>query len=225
MSKNSSSHALAFLQGMGIKVLLNTLVAGYEDNKVMLKDGGVILSETLIWVSGVVAEHIENIPSDLIGKGGRMMVNEFNQFNQLPGYGNIFSIGGICLQKEDIYPNGHPQVAPVAIQQGRLLAENLKRKERGKAMKVFHYNNQGTLATVGRNKAVADLHKVKLSGFPAWVVWMLVDLRSILGVKNKLLVLIDWIWNYFTYDQSMRFILFARGGRSKEVISKSIHKA
>lgn len=207
MSENSSSHALAFLQGMGIKVLLNTFVTGYEDNKVMLKDGGVILSETLIWVSGVAAEHLENIPSELIGKGGRIMVNEFNQ---LPGYGNIFSIGDICLQKENAYPNGHPQVAPVAIQQGRLLAKNLKKQERGKAMKVFHYNNQGTLATVGRNKAVADLYKIKLSGFPAWAVWMLVHLRSILGVKNKLLVLIDWIWNYFTYDQSMRFILFAR---------------
>lgn len=108
---------------------------------------------------------------------------------------------------EPDYPNGHPQVAQVAIQQGELLAENLQRIEALKP-RPFHYKNLGTLATVGRNKAVADLNKVKLHGFTAWLVWMLVHLRSILGIKNKLIVLIDWIWNYFTYDRSMRFILF-----------------
>ena len=109
---------------------------------------------------------------------------------------------------EPDYPNGHPQVAQVAIQQGELLAENLQRIEVLKKPRPFHYKNLGTLATVGRNKAVADLNKVKLHGFTAWLVWMLVHLRSILGIKNKLIVLIDWIWNYFTYDRSMRFILF-----------------
>jgi len=207
MSEDSSSHALVFLQKMGVKVVLNTLVTGYEDNRVMLKDGSSIISETLIWVSGVAAEHLENISPELLGRGGRMMVNEYNQ---LVGYQNVFAIGDICLQKEEAYPNGHPQVAPVAIQQGRLLAKNLKQMEKGKKMSAFSYFNQGTLATVGRNKAVADLHDLKLSGFPAWAVWMLVHLRSILGVKNKIIVLIDWVWNYFTYDHSMRFILFAK---------------
>jgi len=207
MSEDSSSHALAFLQKMGVKVVLNTLVTGYEDNKVMLKDGSSIISETLIWVSGVAAERLENISPELLGRGGRMMVNEYNQ---LVGYQNVFAIGDICLQKEKAYLNGHPQVAPVAIQQGRLLAKNLKQMEKGKKMSAFSYFNQGTLATVGRNKAVADLHDLKLSGFPAWAVWMLVHLRSILGVKNKIIVLIDWAWNYFTYDHSMRFILFAK---------------
>lgn len=107
-----------------------------------------------------------------------------------------------------VNPKGHPQVAQVAIQQGELLAENLQRIEAHKKPRPFHYKNLGTLATVGRNKAVADLNKVKLHGFTAWLVWMLVHLRSILGIKNKLIVLIDWIWNYFTYDRSMRFILF-----------------
>ena len=135
----------------------------------------------------------------------RIIVNECNQ---VKGLSNIFAIGDVCWMAEPDYPNGHPQVAQVAIQQGELLAENLQRIEALKKPRPFHYKNLGTLATVGRNKAVADLNKVKLHGFTAWLVWMLVHLRSILGIKNKLIVLIDWIWNYFTYDRSMRFILF-----------------
>ena len=140
-----------------------------------------------------------------MGRGGRILVNEHNQ---LPGSQNVFAIGDVCLQTKTNYPNGHPQVAQVAIQQGILLADNLKRLEKGETLKPFHYKNLGTLATVGRNKAVADLHKIKLHGFFAWLVWMGVHLRSILGVKNKIMVLIEWVWSYFTYDQSIRLILF-----------------
>ena len=151
------------------------------------------------------AVHFDHIEGELLTRGERIMVNECNQ---VEGLSNIFAIGDVCWMAEPDYPNGHPQVAQVAIQQGELLAENLQRIEALKKPRPFHYKNLGTLATVGRNKAVAGLNKVKLHGFTAWLVWMLVHLRSILGIKNKLIVLIDWIWNYFTYDRSMRFILF-----------------
>lgn len=207
MTEESSRHALTFLQDMGVKVILNKKVTGYEDHKVIFDDGEFILTETLIWVSGVTAQHIDGLPDNVIGHAGRIIVNEFNEVKAVS---NIFAIGDICLQEEEAYPKGHPQVAPVAIQQGKLLAKNLKRLQTGEQLTPFHYHNQGTLATVGRNKAVADLHKIRLHGFPAWAVWMLVHLRSILGVRNKLTVLFDWVWNYFTYDQSMRFIVFIR---------------
>lgn len=206
-SKISSSNALESLQKMGVNVILNKLVTDYKDNLVVLNDGKTIPAKTLIWVSGVTSEHIDGLPDETIGHAGRMLVNECNQ---LQGFSNIFVIGDICLQQEEAYPKGHPQVAPVAIQQGKLLADNLKKIQTNEQMKPFHYRNQGSLATIGRNKAVADLGRIKLHGFFAWAVWMLVHLRSILGVRNKINVLFDWVWNYITYDQSKRFILFVR---------------
>ncbi|WP_321331199.1 NAD(P)/FAD-dependent oxidoreductase [uncultured Bacteroides sp.] len=203
MSEEASAHALRFLTDMGITVILNKHAIDYRDGNVILSDGESLLTNTLIWVSGVIAERFDNISPELMGHGGRLLVNEFNQ---LQGYRDIFAIGDICLQTEATYPKGHPQVAPVAIQQGELLAENLKRMEQGELLKPFMYKDKGTLATVGRNKAVADIKKIRLQGFLAWAVWLLVHLRSILGVKNKLMVLFNWIWNYVMYDQSVRFI-------------------
>lgn len=206
-SEASSSNALEALQKMGVNVILNKLVTDYKDNEVVLNDGKTIPTQTLIWVSGVVSEHIDGLPDQVIGHAGRMLVNEYNQ---LQGYSTVFVIGDICLQQEKAYPKGYPQVAPVAIQQGKLLAANLERLQTGEQMKPFHYKNQGSLATIGRNKAVADLKHIKLHGFIAWAIWMLIHLRSILGVRNKIVVLFDWVWNYFTYDQSNRFILFIK---------------
>lgn len=205
MSENSSAYSLKFLQEMGVTVILNKLVENYENGNVILNDGEKIPAETLIWVSGVICNQFENIPKEAVTRGARLISDEYNR---LQGYKNVFVIGDICLQTEEQYPNGHPQVAPVAIQQGKNVAENFKRMLKNKPLKPFHYKDKGTLATVGRNKAVADIKGIKLSGFPAWAVWMLVHLRSILGVRNKIEVLIDWVWSYFTYDKSKRFILF-----------------
>lgn len=205
MSETASEHAEKFLTEMGVKIILNKKVVDYKDGKVILDDESQINSQTLVWVSGVTATHFDEIDKSLLNKGGRITVNEFNQVTTLP---DVYAIGDVCFMTEDDYPNGHPQVAQVAIQQGHLLAENLQRLETGETLKPFHYTNLGTLATVGRNKAVADLKKLKLHGFVAWVVWMTVHLRSILGVKNKIIVLINWIWSYFTYDQSIRLILY-----------------
>lgn len=204
MSAEASEHAEKFLKEMGVNIILNKRVTDYEEGKVILDDNSTIAAKTLVWVSGVTATHFEHIDKELLGHGGRIYVNEFNQ---VKGTTNVFAIGDVCLMTEEAFPKGHPQVAQVAIQQGKLLAKNLKRHDAGKPMEPFHYCDLGTLATVGRNKAVADLKKLKLHGFLAWMVWMGVHLRSILGVKNKVVVLIEWIWNYITYDQSLRLII------------------
>lgn len=204
MSKEASEHAEKFLEEMGVTIMLNKKVTDYQEGKVLLDDGSAIESQTLIWVSGVTATHFEQIGKEMTGRGRRILVNEFNQ---LPESQNIFAIGDVCLQTEPDFLNGHPQVAQVAIQQGNLLADNLINIENGQPLKPFHYKDLGTLATVGRNKAVADIKNIKFQGFFAWLIWLFIHLRSILGIKNKLVILIEWIWSYFTYDQSIRLIL------------------
>ncbi len=214
MSEKASANSKDSLSKMGVKVQLNTKVTGYEEGYVLFEDGGKILTQTLIWVSGVTSNHFEGIPAENIGRGGRIIVNEYNLVKNTD---NIYAVGDICLQTEADYPNGHPQVAPVAIQQGKHLAKNLKALYTNKEQTPFKYKNQGTLATIGRNRAVADLHKIHLHGFSAWVVWMFVHLRSILGIKNKIMVLIDWVWSYFSYDRSDRFIMYIPRKRKNKI--------
>ena len=213
MSEESSAHAEQFLREMGVNILLNKRVVDYRDHKVVLEDGTEIATRTFIWVSGVTGVTIGNLDASLIRRGGRIKVDSFNR---VEGMNNVFAIGDQCIQLADEnYPNGHPQLAQVAIQQGELLAKNLIRMEKGQEMKPFHYRNLGSMATVGRNRAVAEFSKVKMQGWFAWVMWLVVHLRSILGVRNKVIVLLNWIWNYFTYDQSMRMIVYAR--KAKEI--------
>lgn len=213
LSEHSSDAAEQFLRQMGVNILLNKRVTDYKDHKVTLEDGTEIATRTFIWVSGVAAVSIGNMDPSAIGRGQRIKVDEFNR---VQGTSNVFAIGDQCLQTTDSnYPGGHPQLAQVAIQQGELLAKNLKRQEQSKEMKPFHYRNLGSMATIGRNRAVAEFKNVKMNGFLAWVMWLVVHLRSILGVRNKANVLLNWVWNYFTYDQSLRMIVYAR--KAKEV--------
>lgn len=175
-----------------------------------------IPTQTFIWVSGVRANEIGNLSSEAIGHGGRILVDAYNQ---IKGMNHVFCIGDQCLMTNDKnYPKGHPQLAQVAIQQGKLLARNLKRLEKGKKMQPFHYKNLGTMATIGRNKAVAEFKTIKTQGWFAWILWLVVHLRSILGVRNKINVLLNWIWSYFTYDQSLRLIIYAQ--KPKEMREK-----
>ena len=224
MSEKSSAHAEQFLREMGVNILLNKKVVDYRNHKVVLEDGSAIATRTFIWVSGITGVPIRNMDSSLIGRGGRIKVNEYNQ---VIGLNNVFAIGDQCIQLTDKkYPNGHPQLAQVAIQQGELLAKNLVRYEKGMKMKPFHYRNLGSMATVGRNRAVAEFNKVKMQGWFAWIMWLVVHLRSILGVRNKVIVLLNWIWNYLTYDQSMRMIVYARKAkeiRDREIIEATTH--
>jgi len=213
MSPESSRHVERYLRTMGVNVLLNKRVTDYRDHRVMLKDGSQIATRTFIWVSGVAACPVENIGKEHLGRGGRIQVDAFNQVASMDG---VFAIGDQCLMTADeAWPDGHPQLAQVAIQQGTLLARNLLRIEKGLPLKPFSYRNLGSMATVGRNRAVAEFSKMKLHGFVAWLVWMLVHLRSILGVRNKFVVLLNWVWNYLSYAQSLRIIIYAR--KAKEV--------
>jgi NADH:ubiquinone reductase (H+-translocating) len=163
------------------------------------------LSRThLIWAAGVKANSIDGLPAEAVGRGGRLKVNRFNQVESTQ---NVFAIGDLALMAEEKYPNGHPQLAQPALQQGELLAKNVARLLRGQAMQPFTYKDLGSMATVGRNLAVVDLPFWKFQGFFAWLTWMFVHLISIVGVKNRLLIFINWLWNYVTYDQSLRLII------------------
>ncbi|EJX06199.1 fad-dependent pyridine nucleotide-disulfide oxidoreductase [gut metagenome] len=214
MSHESSAHVEQYLREMGVNVLLNKMVTDYTDHRVMLKDGSSIATRTFIWVSGIAAQPVGNLPAAHLGRGRRIIVDAFNQVKGLDG---VFSIGDQCIMPEgdDNWKGGHPQLAQVAIQQGKLLAKNLVRLEKGKEMKPFSYRNLGTMATVGRNRAVAEFSKVKMAGFFAWFMWLIVHLRCILSVRNKMIVMLNWMWNYFSYSQSLRMIIYAK--KAKEV--------
>ena len=222
MSEQTSQHVLNYLRKMGVNVLLNKMVTDYDHHRVILKDGSQIATRTFIWVSGVAAEKITNLDGEHLGRGARIIVDEHNR---VKGFDNIFSIGDQCIMPEGDphYPGGHPQLAQVAIQQGKLLARNLKALEKDKSLKPFRYRNLGAMATVGRNRAVAEFSTMKMAGFWAWIMWLVVHLRSILGIRNKSIVLFNWVWNYFSYAQSLRFIVYAR--KAKEVVDRQARLA
>ena len=205
MSERASKNAKKDLEKMGVKVLLNTKVTDYRDGHVVFDNRDSLITDNLIWVSGVTANRFEGITPEQTGRGGRILVDAYNR---VQGAENIFAVGDLCLLQEPAYPNGHPQVAQAAIQQGSRLAKNLNRIAKNRPLKPFHYKDLGTMATIGRNKAVADLHGLRLHGFFAWAMWLTIHLRSILGVRNKVMVLLNWIWNYAVYDQSNRFIFY-----------------
>ena len=204
MDPTSSAAAEQFLRSMGVNVILSKLVKDYQDHRVQMDDGSSIATRTFIWVSGITGVRFGNIGNEMIGRGGRIKVDAYNR---VPGAKDVFVIGDQAIMSGDeAYPDGHPQLAQVAIQQGRLLAENLKRMEKGRALQPFHYHNLGAMATVGRNKAVAEFRLFKTQGWFAWFLWLVVHLRSILGIRNKMIVLLNWIWNYVNYNQSLRLI-------------------
>ncbi len=204
MSPQASQKAQSFLEDMGVTVKLNTMVKDYDGHTLRFNHGEDWTTATVIWSSGVKGVDFKGIPSNAVERGNRINVNQYNEVESLP---HVFAIGDICLQREPAYPNGYPQVAPVAIQQGKHLAKNFLRLAKGIQMQPFCYKDKGSMATIGRNKAVADLHGLRFGGLSAWILWMTVHLMSILGVKNKIIILLNWIWNYFTYDQSLRLII------------------
>lgn len=224
MSRESSAKVERYLRSMGVDVQLGKMVTDYKDHRVVMKDGSSIPTRTFIWVSGVAAQPVGNLPETLLGRGRRIKVDAYNRVEGLDG---VFCIGDQCIMTADeAYPGGHPQLAQVAIQQGTLLARNLVRLETGEELVPFRYKNLGTMATVGRNRAVAEFKKVKFGGFFAWFLWLAVHLRSILGVRNKLVVLFNWVWNYFSYSQSLRMIVYAKKAkevRDREKLMASTH--
>ncbi|MDX2362097.1 MAG: NAD(P)/FAD-dependent oxidoreductase [Crocinitomicaceae bacterium] len=205
MSEVSSEKAHQYLEKLGVVVHVNTRVNSYNGEQIVLSSDSVIESKTLIWAAGIKGNFLDGLPDETLGRGNRILVDAYNA---VIGLENVYAIGDVALMTTvQDYPDGHPQLAQVAIQQGKLLAKNFKRRLKDIPMTEFKYKNLGTMATIGRNKAVVELPKYKFQGFFAWTVWMLVHLRSILGVKNKFLVFLNWVWNYFTYNLSLRLII------------------
>lgn len=199
MSEKSSAKSAAFLKKMGVNVLTSTVVKDYDGHLVTLGDGKTIKSKTLIWAAGIQGNFVSGINANNYTRTNRILVDNFNK---VKNYHNIFALGDIACMNTESYPNGHPQVAQVAIQQAKNLASNLRKN----TWKEFKYKDLGSMATIGRNKAVVDLKYIHFDGFIAWLVWMLIHLRSIFGVKNKILIFINWVWSYLTYDQSLRLL-------------------
>lgn len=204
MSDNASKKAEDFLKDLGVKVWTNEIVVDYDGKKVSTKSGKEFLAETVIWSAGVMGATVDGFNADVIQRGNRIKVNAYNQ---VEGFTDIFALGDVATMMTEDTPIGHPMMAQPAIQQGQLLADNLVNLRDGKSLKPFKYNDQGSMATIGRNKAVVDLPKFKFSGFFAWFVWMFVHLMSLIGFRNKLVVFWNWLYNYLMFDRQARLII------------------
>src|SRR5690606_13895946 len=193
------------LENLGIKITLNVAVKDYQDDIVVLSDDTRINTKTLIWTSGVIARELPGIPAEKITRGRRVLVN---QYNNVEGYDNIYAIGDICFQTTDVnYPNGHPQLAQVAMQQGTLLAKNILAKDSNNAEKPFTYWDKGSMAVISRYRAVADLPKFSFKGFFAWMTWLLIHLVPIAGFRNKWKLLGNWLWSFYSANSGLRLII------------------
>lgn len=201
MSEASSKKAQKYLEKMGVKVMLNTFVKNY-DGQTVITNKDEFFAGKLIWAAGVKGNIPEGIAPSSLEKG-RIRVNEHNQ---VEGYENVFALGDVALMKTATNPNGLPQVAPVAIQQGSHLAKNLKRILESTPLLPFVYSDKGSMATVGKNKAVVDFYKFHFGGFLGWWVWMFVHLMSLVGFRNKVVTLMNWVWNYINYEHGVRLI-------------------
>lgn len=204
MSENASVKAKEYLGRLGVLVQTGVRVTDYDGKTVKLADGSSIRTNTLVWAAGVIGNKMPGLDPGVLTRGNRVKVD---RYNRVEGYNNVYALGDIAFMTEEKYPDGHPQLAQPAMQQARLLAKNIKAMLAGKPLKQFHYKDLGSMATVGRNLAVVDLPRFRFQGFIAWLMWMFVHLMSIVGVKNRLLIFINWAWSYFTFDQSLRLII------------------
>jgi NADH dehydrogenase len=204
MKEHASEKSKEYLEKLGIKIIQKSHVTSYNGEKLTLNNGTTIHTKTVIWGAGVKANTLKGLAPESILPNGRIKVNAFNQ---LVDEASVFALGDVALMDGDEqFPKGHPQVAQVAIQQANLLAKNLNKKNPS-LWKKFTYKDLGSMATIGRNLAVVEFPNMKFAGFFAWCVWMFVHLISLIGTKNKIQTFLNWVWNYFTYDQSLRLIL------------------
>jgi NADH:ubiquinone reductase (H+-translocating) len=204
MSKASQIKSQEYLEKLGVKVWTNSIVQDYDGKTVMLKDGQKIRSNNLIWAAGVTGNVPPGIPDSMVVKGNRIKVDHYNQVADHP---EIFVLGDIAYMETSAWPKGHPQLANVANNQAKHMAKNMKRLLHGKEMVAFEYKNPGTMATIGKRKAVVDLPWISFQGLIAWLFWMFLHLMLILSVKNKLIIFINWAISYFTNDTTLRLIL------------------
>ncbi len=202
MREKSRQKAVKDLESLMVNVRLNTGLKSYENKYVTFADGHKEYFETLIWTAGVKGEPMPGLPAETIGRGNRIIVDEYNRVKGLED--SVMAIGDIALMMTEDYPHGHPQMAQPAIQQARTLAKNLND---GEFQTAFKYKDKGSMATIGKNRAVADLPGYSFSGFFAWLTWLFIHLISILGMRNKLSVMMNWFWNYIFYSTSLRLLL------------------
>lgn len=208
MDPASSARAERDLKELHVHIRQPQFATEYKDGILKTSAGLEIPAETVIWVSGICANTIDGLPKESIGHAGRILTD---RFCRVKGLQDVYAIGDQSLIEGDKeYPLGHPQLAQVALQQAKCVAQNLKNQLKGQEEKPFKYKNLGVMATIGRNHAVAEINGKKFGGFPAWFLWLVVHLRSILGVKNKTFILLNWVWNYLNYKQSLRLILKAK---------------
>ena len=227
MSEKSSEESSVYLQKLGVTIMKETILKDYDGQNVLLANGNTIPSNTVIWAAGIRGNVPAGVDPSLVVRGNRIKVN---RQCLMEGSSNIYVLGDLASMPTPKWPNGHPQVASVAIQQADLLAQNLKRLERKlNDFYDFEYHDKGSMATVGRNKAVVDIPKPKfhLKGFLAWLIWMGLHLFLILGVKNRIIVFVNWIYNYITYDQSLRLIFreFYRPRQEPELVKNQVAPA
>ena len=209
MSEVASAKSKQYLEEMGVEVWTKTTVTDYDGHNATLSDGRIVATKNLIWAAGIRGNVIDGLSSELIQRGNRIMVD---RFNRVKGYENIFAIGDLAYMVTPKYPNAHPQVANVAINQAKVLCENLKRpaivvgEGTNNGWEEFEYHDKGSLATVGKHKAVVDLPYIKFQGFFAWFVWMGLHLLLLMGMKNRLFVFINWVTSYFSNNSTLRLI-------------------
>jgi len=208
MSAQSSIDSRKYLEQLGVTVLTSSLLKEYDGKTALMQDGKTIESSLVIWAAGIKGNVPAGINKDLLARGNRIKTD---RQCRVIGHENVYAIGDVAYMEEPSWPNGHPQVAPVAIQQADMLVKNFLMIESGtanKALREFSYKDKGAMATVGRNLAVVDVPKPKLhfKGLFAWLIWMSLHLMLILGVKNRFFVFINWVYNYFTRDQNLRLI-------------------
>ena len=202
MSTKASQAVVKYLDELLVNVYLNKTMQSYENNVIRFTDGEEMYTEMLIWTAGITGETFNFAgKKPEAGPGNRLLVDEYNR---VQGVDDVYAVGDICLHTDEEYPKGCPQLAQVAIQQAVTLAYNLRKR---KFVKAFKYKDKGTMATVGRNRAVCDLKGLHIYGFPAWLTWMLIHLISLLGMRNKIMVFLSWIWSYFTYSSGARLLL------------------
>lgn len=205
MSKKSQGEAQRVLEKLGVNILSNTAVKDYSDGKVLLATGDEIPTRSLIWTSGVIGREVPGLPSDSIGRGRRILVDEFNK---VKGADGVYAIGDISLNTSDpVYRGGHPQLAQVAIQQGLVLAENFKRWVRNESIVPFRYKNKGTMAIISKYNAVVDLRGMFIAGPIAWITWLFVHLIPLVGFRNKVKLAFNWLSSFITNDPTLRLII------------------
>lgn len=219
MSPKAQKYTYDTLTKMGVKVNLNVQVKNYENDVVHFSDETTIKTKVLIWAAGVTSSVFEGIPKDSIGRGQRMIVDEHNL---VKGTNNVYAVGDTCIMSSDAaFPDGHPQVAQVALQQGIMLAKNFKNKLHNHPLKPFKYNDKGSMAIIGRMKATVDTPKAKwnFKGFFAWMMWLIIHVFFLISYRNRILTMYNWTLAYFTKDQALRMIIRPRPKRKTEPIN------